>query len=329
MLMQQEAKPRVSYAEFAATKQPVRTVTWVIERFIAEMNGTDGKPAVRTLGLSHWYSLKRLARAPIGSVLAPDLNKSDVIAHCRWRQAQNVLPQTVQQDVTYLTGALKYAGSAWDGCEDISDAAVAAAKPFLNKHQLICKSTPRDRRPQLEETARLLAYFGRPQPKRFRIDMVRMTLWQLRSSRRVGESCRLLWTDWNREDHTILVRKMKDPRNRDKSKVVALPDEAQAMLVEMWETRDPNEPRIHPFRAQSVSQAYTMAKKKLGIVDLHLHDSRRDCGTRLVEDKGFSPAEAICFTGHETVAVFERTYLRMKPELLKAGPLSKRMAAPA
>lgn len=27
------------------------------------------------------------------------------------------LPQTVQQDITYLTGALKYAGSAWDGCE--------------------------------------------------------------------------------------------------------------------------------------------------------------------------------------------------------------------
>jgi hypothetical protein len=57
-----------------------------------------------------------------------------------------------------------------------------------------------------------------------------------------------------------------------------------------------------------------------------MHDSRRDCGTRLVEDKGYSPAEAILVTGHETTAIFERTYLVMKPENFRLGPKAKRAA---
>lgn len=309
----------------------VGTVAHLIERFVREMDGHDGKPAVRTLGVSQRYILRRLQTAPIGQIVAAALHRSQVIEHAKARIAAGVIPATVMQDVTYLAGVLKYAGSAWDDCEEISDAAIAAAKPFLTKHNLIGKSTPRDRRPTDEEIERLLSYFDTPaeRGKSREIDMVLMTRWQLASARRVGESCRLLWEDWNREDHTILVRKMKDPRNRDKNKWVALPDEAQAMLIDLWTKRDPAEPRIFPFNAKSVGAAYTKAKAALGIENLHLHDSRRECGTRLVEEKGFSSAEAILVTGHETPAVFERTYLRQDPAKLKDGPLKRRLAMAA
>lgn len=298
----------------------MHTLGQLIGRFIEEMDGANGKLAVRRLGDSHRWTLRRLQR-DIGHVVAQEWKKQDVIAFARSRR-ETVLPGTVTQDLTYLFGVLSYAPSAWEDCEEISAAAITAAKPFLIKHQLVGKSVPRERRPQPEEIERLLDYFKTP-PRRGKqrtLDMVGMTLWQLYSGRRVGESCALLWEDWNREDQTILVRKMKDPKGRKKSKLVALPIEAQAYLVALSEVRDPSEPRIFPFNKKSVCAAYTHAKKILGIVNLHLHDSRRDCGTRLVEDKGYTPAQAILVTGHETVHVFERTYLKQKPKLFKLGP---------
>lgn len=326
-----QGKPRVTYAAvFGTYRRPVEyadgTVAWIIQRYIEAMNGWGGKPAVKPLGDSHLIVLRLLQRSPIGLKIAAELRRQEVIEHCRWR-SEKVQPATINQDVTYLSGALKYAGSAWDDCEAISDAAVAAAKPFLVKHNLIGKSTPRKRRPTPEELARLLAHFTEENKRPLNeIDMVKVSLWQIASSRRISESCRIEWADWDREAHTMVVRKMKDPRTRNKTKIVALPKAAQALLIEWWEKRDPNEPRILPFKAKSCSARYTLAKKALGIVDLRLHDSRRECFTRLVEEEGFSLEEAILVTGHETIAIPQRTYLAMKPELLKFGPKSKRTA---
>jgi integrase len=319
--MEVVSKPRVAYAQFIASKQP-GTVAWLIERYIKEMNGLDGRPAVKTLGASHEYTLRILQRSPIGAKLALDLKKTDVIEHCRLRRME-VCAATVMQDITFLTGALKYAGAAWDDCEKISDTAVKNAKPFLIKHQLIGKSAPRRRRVANEELERLIAHFEeRNRNPRTKVDMVRVTLWQFYSSRRIGETCRLLWSDWNREDQTILVRKMKDPRNRSKDKLVALTTQAQAMLEALWEIRDESEPRIFPYVRQTCISNYVEAKHQLGIKNLHLHDSRAERATRLVEDEKRTPAEAILVTGHDTTAVFERTYMRLDARKFKRDELA-------
>ena len=305
----------------------MQTVSQLVHRFIGEMNGTEAIPGLRPLGQTHQYALEALCRRPIGSIDAATLHKSHVIEYARTRRV-DVCPATVNQDLTYLGGVLKYAGSAWDDCEEINAGAIEAARPLLVKHELVGKSTPRSRRPENDELERLIAHFNaQAKHKRTKIDMGLITLWQRYSGRRVGETCRIKWADWDREHHTILVHKMKDPKNRNKTKRVALPEEAQAMLEAMWEVRNESEPRIFPYNAKSVSHRYTEAKKKLGIVDLHLHDSRRDCGTRLVEERGYSPSEAIIVTGHESTVIFERTYLCMKPELFHLGPISKRRQA--
>lgn len=314
-----------SMAEYLKYRQAVTTegtVAWVIERFIDKMTET------RPLGRSHEYTLRRLQRAPVGSKVAVQMSKADVIAHCRLRAEAGVKPQTVMHDITYLAGALKYAGSDPDWqCDDVSDAAIAAAKPFLTKHNLICKSAPRERRPTTDERERLCAYFAeRNKSPRTKVDMVRMTLWQVASGRRVGESCRLLWEDWNRDEHTILVRKMKDPRNRNKSKVVALPDEAQALLLAWSETRDPAEPQILPYKRETVIQNYVEAKKKLGISGLRLHDSRRETISRLAET-GYTVPQIKLVSGHEGKSpVLERVYMKPDPATFKNGPMVARAA---
>lgn len=292
----------------------MQTVAEVIHRYTQEME--DIKP----LGLSHRLTLQRIARESLGPIKLTELKKQNIIAYCQTRK--DICAATRGQYVTYLSGVLKYAGAAWD--DAISDAPIAAAKPFLKKYGLIGKSTPRDRRPSQDELEKLFDLFVEQnrRPKN-RIDMVLIGLWQIASGRRIGETCALLWGDWNKSAHTILVRKMKDPRGK-KSKVVALPIEAQQILEALEHARrapeDPAE-RIFPYNSHSVSARYTEAKKIVGINGLRLHDSRRECASRLIE-KGYRPAQAILVTGHETTAVFERTYMRLKPESFKDLPLA-------
>lgn len=180
----------------------------------------------------------------------------------------------------------------------------------------------------MRASSALCDYFVRPNPwNRARIPMERMTLWQYYSLRRVGESCRLLWADWNQADQTILVRKVKDPRDRNRSATAAITPEAQALLTALWDIRDPNEPRIFPYRTESCIAAYVAAKRATGISGLRLHDSRRAGCTRLVQ-RGYSSAEATCYSLHKTPAVFERTYLRMDPaKVVRDGPVKLRLAA--
>lgn len=314
------SKPRLTYAQFLVVQQPpAPTVSWVIERFIREMDGLDGKPPVKTLGSSHRYTLRRLQRCPIGALLWRDLDQDHVVEHMQFRQKNGILPQTCNQDYTYLSGALKYGGSAWRDCKGMTDAALRAAKPFLTKHNLICKSEPRDRRPMPEEVAKLevLAAEANLHPCN-QIDMVRFARWQIASSRRLSESCRIEWHDWDYEAQTMLVHKMKDPRNRNKTKLVALTNEAQALLLEWaWEmnakpeTWTCTERRIHPYNAKSVGAKYTRLKHRAGIVGLRLHDSRAECYTRMKE-KGIPASVCILVTGHESEALPERVYNRMK-----------------
>lgn len=305
-------KPRVLYHEAFACERPKladftpHTLSWLMQRYIDEM-----QPPMRPIGPSHLYTLRRLQREAICLKPLAKVTKQDVIDHCKERR-KKVKPATVNQEVAYMASVLKYATSAWDDCADVSARVFDDAKPFLKKHNLVGKSSPRSRRPTAEEIERLMAYFeDQNKLMRTKCDMVRVSKWQIASGRRIGESCALLWADWDRENHVILVRKMKDPRG-PKARFAALPKEAQALLCEWWETRDPNEPRILPYRSSTCSARYTLAKKEIGIDGLRLHDSRRECITRLIE-RGHTVEQVMLVSRHETPAVLSRTYMVPDP----------------
>jgi hypothetical protein len=230
--------------------------------------------------------------------------------------------------MTCLTSVLKYAGSRRNG--EIATAYRTRPSRRRSHSSSSTTSSARARRALVarrhEEKAALEAHFAAQNDHpRCHTDMVRVSKWQHASSRRIGESCALLWPDWTPEKQTILVRKMKDPKNATSQKVVALPWDAQALLYEWAYEMDAkpelrtDEPRILPFNSKTCSQRYTLAKKKLGIENLHLHDDdRRDRGSRLIEEDGYSAEEAIQYTGHDTTDVFERTYMVLDPAVIAA-----------
>ena len=310
------------------------TVAWLIERYIAEMASVYEKP----VGPSQSYGLRAIARTFIGAKQGNALTKKDIKDYANMRRQQfvkntkrHVSPTTIGQEISFLRGVLKYAEAEWDDCPGIKVKPIRKAEVSLRKHNLISKSQPRSRRPTAEEIALLLTLAAeRNKHARTEIDFVLITRWQIASGRRISETCRLMWGDWNKEDHTMLVRKMKDPRTRNKDKEVALTDDAQAMLLELEQMRtgtDPTE-RIFPYNCKSCSQGYADLKHKAGITGLRLHDSRRECGSRLVEE-GRSSHEAILVTGHETPNVFEKSYLKLNPKNFKNGPISKRNEQPS
>lgn len=321
-------KPRLSYAEFvavqakpAANEAPYLTVARLIERYIAEM----AQPQMKALGPSHQYTLRVMARMPVGTLAASGLKKHDVLDMVKALRAK-VCASTAGQYVVFLSGVLKYAPSAWEDCGDVSDAAIAAAKPTLVKFNLVGKSMPRKRVPTDAELDQLLGYYATPNrrgKKRF-IRMPDIIAFALGSTRRIGEICRIRRSDidWDRKDALgnptpmYMVRDMKHPRLK-KGNHKSFPLFSELADIIRLQPEVPGDDRVFPFCSKSCSASYTNAKKRLGIQGLRFHDSRRLAITRWLA-KLKSAHKVRFISGHETTLILERVYDATDPATLHA-----------
>lgn len=305
----------------------MHTVTQLIDRYIGEM-GTDAQPGLKPIGITNWYSLKAIARRPIGQMVAADLKRGDIIEYAKQRR-QTVCPSTVNQDLSYLTVVLKYAGSAWDDCENVSAAPIEAAKVVMLKYQLIGKSVPRKRVPSDEEVAKLLDYYTEHKGRKLRMPDV--IAFGLASTRRRGEICRMTWgdIDWDRKDEhgnptpMYMVRDIKHPqKKRGNHRWFPLFPELAA-IIKRQPRLDPNDPaeRVFPFVPESVSQSYICAKKACGITNLRLHDNRRAAITMWLGILK-NPHQVKLISGHETTHILERVYDASDPVKLHAAVAS-------
>ena len=288
----------------------------LIDRFIDEMNGTENKPGIDPLGISHWYCLRRLKRYLIADKQAHELRKNDIIEHVKVRRAEGVCAATAMHDITFLRGVLQYAPSAWEDCDEVSAASIVAALPMLTKHGLIGKSTPRKRRPTDDEIHRLVEFLGE-QDTRAKIKVVPCLMFALASTRRRGEICRMQWGDIDWDKKTYMVRDLKHPTQK-KGNHVTFPlfgELAQIIKAQPRLTDDPAE-RVFPYNPQSLGARYTLAKKALGIEDLRFHDNRREAISRYL--KLLSPHEVRLISGHRNTIILERVYDGRKPEDLHA-----------
>lgn len=299
----------------------MNTVAQLIDRYIADMNGTREQAPLKPLGASHLYSLNMLKRSELGQLDATKLTKHDIKAHCIQRR-KTVCPATVNQDICYLGGVLKYAPAAWEDCEDVSAAAIEAARPLLVKYALIGKSAPRKRVPTGDEEARLLELLFE-EDKHSCMKVAEVMAFALVSTRRLSEICRIKHgdIDWNHIDSEgnpapmYMVRDLKHPTKKSGNhKWFPLLDPLPEIIRRQPRMSPDNpEERVFPFNHKSVGQRYTRAKKKLGIENLRFHDNRREAITRWLKI-GLSPHQVKLISGHETTHILERVYDASKPE---------------
>ena len=274
------------------------------------------------MGASHVYSLRLIQRSPLGAKLPEEVKAVDFLDHCKRRRSAGVKPQTVNQDMTYVSGMLKYALEIWEqpGAEQ-AYAAYRKAKPQLVREQLVGKSQPRDRRPTPEELNALLAHFALAPKKNRRdiIPMVPVVKFSYLAGRRISETCRILWADLDHEKRTCLVRDLKNAKGKGFHDTFPLLGEAWDIVMAQPRTSD----RIFAYNAKSCGAKYTRAKNALGIKNLRLHDNRRHCFSHLFE-QGYSVPEVQKVSLHRNPTILLKNYTALKPEDLHLGPASKR-----
>lgn len=237
------------------------------------------------------YTLLRIA-AYFGDLPAARLTADDLVGWATKRRDEGAGPYTVNMDISKLGTVLRYAG---EGLPDV----VGQARPKLAYLGLVGGGGRRERRPTDDEMHRLceaLPQFA---------DWLRFAV--LTAMRR-SEICRIEWADLDEAKRLVMVRDRKDPRRVGRDEWVPLLGEAWAIVQ-----RQPRvDRRIFPVEPGTVSKAFTGACRRLGIVDLHLHDLRHDGVSRLFE-AGYSIEQVAVVSGHRDWRHLRR-YTQLRPE---------------
>jgi integrase len=322
-------KPKVTYAEFVAA-QEVRTentfakgtVAWVVQRMILDIASQE---SMKQLGVTHLYGLRAIQRMPIGSRKAAELKRPDFIEFVKWRR-QEVGAATANQTISMLRGAFKYASATWADCEDLGGVVVeiSAAMPYLQKHSLVSKSTPRTRRPTEEEIAKLLAYYEE-HPGRV-IRMPDIIAFALVSSRRISEICRITHGDVDYDTATYWVRDLKHPTKKKGNDKEFLLFPVIEQIIRRQPRLRPDDPseRVFPFIPECVSQSFITAKKAVAaetgdptILTLRLHDHRAEAISKWLLS-GMPPEDVrLAVSGHNDTRILETVYDRRGASDLK------------
>ena len=250
----------------------------------------------------------------IAKIQSNKLKTSDLIKHCKIRQAAGAKPATVYHDVCYLRAVMKKAQPVFD--IEANYSIFDEALPTLIDMGLIGKSDKRTRRPTQVELEKLRKGLEERQNKKangnVRIPYLDILDFSILTCMRIGEVCKLRWEDLNREHKTIIVRDRKDPRKKEGNHMIA------PLLGESFSiaTKQPNDKYlIFPYNPRSVSAGFQRVRNDLGIKDLRYHDLRREGASRLFE-QGYSIEEVAQVTGHRNLNILWQVYTQLFPHKL-------------
>ncbi len=213
---------------------------------------------------------------------------------------------TIAADLSTVSAVLKWGRHARR--LDLPVELALDARRDLPYRGLRTRSVERDREPTDVELARLYAHWE--ENDRQRIPMATLCRFALATAMRQEEITRIQLEDINVIARTVVIRDRKDPREKlgNDQEVPLLPD-AWAIVAPILKERSTGS--VFPYRAASVSTAFTRACQALGIKDLHFHDLRHRATADLFR-MGLDIPRVALLTGHRTWAQLRR-YTNIKP----------------
>lgn len=286
------------------------TLADLIDKYSETHAKTPGKTKAATLAM-----LKRdLGKVKLSSLSAIVLR--DFIDRRSEAGAGGV---TIAADLSFLSAVLKWGRHARQ--LDIPERLALEARGSLQHRGLNTRSQERTREPTDDELARLYAHWRGS--ARQMIDMQLVCRFALASGMRLGEICRLEAADVDADARTVIIRDRKDPRNK------AGNDQTVPLLPDAWGIVAPLLPAaeggmLFPYRAESVSTAFTRACIALGIVDLHFHDLRHRATAQFFR-MGLDIPRVALLTGHKTWTMLRR-YTDIKPADVHAAVAPRKVA---
>lgn len=271
------------------------TVAKVIERYRTLRSKT--RPILDTS--TEHYTLKMLQKT-LGHIVAAKLTVTDLTGWALARRDEGAGPYTINCDLSKLGTVFRYAG---EGIPDI----IGEARPKLSYLGLIGGGGLRERRPTDDELQRIYEWLEKHKSRKYR-DFVEFSV--LTAMRR-GEVARIKWADLDLEKKMVLIRDRKDPRQKIGN------DQWVPLLGASWDlvqAQPREDDRIFPIHHQTMTGAFTMCCKELGIPDLHLHDMRHE-GISAMFESGYAIQQVAVVSGHRSWNHLKR-YTQIKPESL-------------
>lgn len=265
----------------------------------------------RPLGKTKRATLNAIGETYLGELTDTDINTQCLVDFALWRMSKEgggVQPQTAGNDLAHLGAVLAIAKDAWG--YQVDPLAMGGARRVLRKLGYNLKSRERDRRPTLDELAKVLTHYQDMQARRPTvINMLKVVGFALFSTRRLDEITRIRWADVDEPGQRVLVRDMKNPGQKIGNDVWCyIPNEAWQILQTMPKAGDD----IFPYSPESISTSWAKACKLLNIADLHFHDLRHEGVSRLFEMDWDIPRVA-SVSGHRDWNSMRRyTHLRGK-----------------
>ncbi|WP_420170424.1 tyrosine-type recombinase/integrase [Pseudomonas alloputida] len=279
------------------------TVKQMIDRYLVEYE------KLRPLGKTKRATLKAIGESWLGEVEDQQLTSQKLVDYAMDRiEKDGIQPQTVGNDLAHLGAVLSVARPAWG--YEVDPLAMPDARRVLKKLGAVTKSVERNRRPTRDELERIIKYFQKVRDaRRQEIDMVRVVVFALFSTRRQEEITRIRWGALNDQEQSALITDMKNPGQKYGNDVWChMPDEAWRILQSMPKVAD----EVFPYNSRSISASFTRACHFLQIDDLHFHDLRHDGVSRLFE-KGWDIPRVASVSGHRDWNSMRRyTHLRGK-----------------
>jgi integrase len=256
-------------------------------------------------GANKDYELTVLKR-DLGTRPLDAFTQSQLLAYVRGLE---VSPSTAANRLSYLKEVLRAAKDLWGFTVPLQ--AVQDAITAGRRHGVLGKSQSRERRPTAEELAAIIDY---SKDREGTIDLGVVVRILSVMPLRLGELLRIGWADEIRDRRSVILRGRKHPDVREKEKQQEVP------LIEFRgvDTYDLvfGRPRYmespFPYKPNSVSMAFIMACKELGIKDLHLHDLRAHAISTLLE-AGMPIPQVALLSGHRNWKILARHYARIDP----------------
>lgn len=244
-------------------------------------------------GKSKLATLTMLKADPLGRAKLRSLSGLHFRDFVDRRQAAGAGGVTIAGDLSTISAVLKWGRHAHR--LDLPVELPLDARRDLPHRGLTTRSKERDREPTDGELTRLYSHWNN---ERQRIPMETLCRFVLASAMRQEEVTRIEIQDVNPIARTVVIRDRKDPREKVGN------DQVVPLLPTAWEIVQPilkerSSGPVFPYRAASVSTAFTRACKALGIKDLHFHDLRHRATADLFR-MGLDIPRVALMTGHKT-----------------------------
>lgn len=274
------------------------TLKDLIERHEELHPGTPGKTKAATLEM--------LKADPIGKVRLASLSALAFRDFVDRRVKAGAGGVTIAGDLSTVSAILKWGRHARR--LDLPVHLALDARRDLPYRGLRTRSNERDREPSDAELARLYAYWD--DNDRQRIPMQTICRFALATAMRQEEITRIQIEDVDHIARTVVIRDRKDPREKaGNDQTVPLLPEAWAIVLPILRERSAGS--VFPYRAASISTAFTRACAALGIKNLHFHDLRHRATADLFR-MGLDIPRVALMTGHKTWAQLKR-YTNIRP----------------